>query len=68
MAPNSFQSLLVEGNLIGAPAITLPIGLSGEGLPLSMHMLASPYDGDAVLALAELYQAHTDFHRRRPPS
>ncbi|HEX5063563.1 MAG TPA: amidase, partial [Kofleriaceae bacterium] len=67
-APNSYTTLLVTGNLIGAPAITLPIGFSAESLPLSMHAIGSPYDDDAVLALAELYQAHTDFHRKRPPS
>jgi len=56
-APNSYRTLLVTGTLIGA-----------DSLPLSMHAFGSPYDDDAVLALAELYQAHTDFHRKRPPS
>ena len=67
-APNGFVTLMINGNLIGAPAITLPIGFNADGLPLSMHAIAAPYDEDALLAFAEQYQAHTDFHRKRPAS
>ena len=65
-APNAFSLLLINGNLIGAPAVTTPIGFSADNLPLSLHAIAAPYEDDAVLALAEQYQARTDFHRRRP--
>lgn len=67
-APNGFASLLFDGNFIGAPAISTPIDFNADGLPLSMHAIAAPYDEDAVLTFAEQYQARTDFHRRRPPS
>jgi aspartyl-tRNA(Asn)/glutamyl-tRNA(Gln) amidotransferase subunit A len=53
------------GNLIGVPAITLPIGFS-EGLPISLHAIAAPYHDRTLAAFGELFQQRTDFHRRRP--
>jgi Asp-tRNA(Asn)/Glu-tRNA(Gln) amidotransferase A subunit family amidase len=67
-APNGFVTLLCDGNFIGAPAISTPIGLNADGLPLSLHAIAAPYDEDALLAFAEQYQARTAFHRQRPPA
>ncbi len=67
-APNGFVSLLCDGNFIGAPAISAPIGLNADGLPLSLHAIAAPYDEDALLAFAEQYQARTEFHKQRPPA
>ncbi|HEY5950437.1 MAG TPA: amidase [Kofleriaceae bacterium] len=66
-APNGFVDLILSGNLIGAPAVTLPIAFNADGLPMSMHAMAAPYDEDALLSLSEQYQSHTDFHKKRPP-
>lgn len=54
------------GNLIGAPAITLPIGFI-DGLPYSMHAIAAPHRDRDLVALAAPYQARTNHHRERPP-
>jgi aspartyl-tRNA(Asn)/glutamyl-tRNA(Gln) amidotransferase subunit A len=55
------------GNLCGLPAITVPNGFGAGGLPTGLEIMGRA-DADArVLAVAETYQARTDWHRRRPP-
>lgn len=50
----------------GLPALVLPAGLSASGLPLSIQ-LAGPPGGEAgILALGEIFQQSTDWHRRVP--
>jgi Asp-tRNA(Asn)/Glu-tRNA(Gln) amidotransferase A subunit family amidase len=39
-------------SLLGAPAITLPIGLDASGLPLGMQLVANPGSDDGLLAIA----------------
>lgn len=39
-------------NIAGAPAITLPAGVSKEGLPVSLHIMAAPGSDGALLAFA----------------
>jgi aspartyl-tRNA(Asn)/glutamyl-tRNA(Gln) amidotransferase subunit A len=56
------------GNLCGLPAISVPCGFDSSGLPVGLQFLAPPLGEHAVLAAAELYQRHTDWHHRRPPS
>jgi Asp-tRNA(Asn)/Glu-tRNA(Gln) amidotransferase A subunit family amidase len=60
-------ALISVGNLIGAPAISLPNGFGREGLPTGLHLLGQPF-GEAVLtAIGKEYQSRTDHHARRPP-
>jgi len=62
----SFPRLLVDGNLAGLPAVTIPMGFTKDRFPLSMHAVASPYDDHVLLAFAEAYQSRTEWHRLRP--
>jgi aspartyl-tRNA(Asn)/glutamyl-tRNA(Gln) amidotransferase subunit A len=55
------------GNLAGLPAIALPNGAGDRGLPTSLQLVGAPWAEATVLAAAALYQARTDWHRRRPP-
>jgi aspartyl-tRNA(Asn)/glutamyl-tRNA(Gln) amidotransferase subunit A len=66
--PSAWGKLQGHGNLIGMPAITIPMGFTATGLPLSLHAVAAPYEDHKVIALAEAFQARTEMHRRRPPS
>jgi aspartyl-tRNA(Asn)/glutamyl-tRNA(Gln) amidotransferase subunit A len=43
-------------NLTGQPALALPIGLSSEGLPLSMQIIGRPFDEVNVFQLAAAYE------------
>lgn len=69
--PASFVSpigtLIQVGNLVGAPALSLPNGFGHEGLPTGLHLLAGPFREADLTAIGREYQRRTDFHRRRPP-
>jgi aspartyl-tRNA(Asn)/glutamyl-tRNA(Gln) amidotransferase subunit A len=43
-------------NLLGGPAITLPCGLSREGLPIGLQISGRPGEDALVLAVAERYE------------
>jgi Asp-tRNA(Asn)/Glu-tRNA(Gln) amidotransferase A subunit family amidase len=54
-------------SLCGLPAITVPCGLSNARLPLGVQFLGRALNDHAVIAAANLFQAHTDWHTKRPP-
>jgi aspartyl-tRNA(Asn)/glutamyl-tRNA(Gln) amidotransferase subunit A len=54
-------------NLTGLPAISLPCGFTGAGLPIGLQLAGKPFDEATVLRVAHAYERHTDWHRRRPP-
>ena len=43
-------------NITGQPALALPIGLSSEGLPLSMQVIGRPFDEVGVFQVAAAYE------------
>jgi aspartyl-tRNA(Asn)/glutamyl-tRNA(Gln) amidotransferase subunit A len=46
-------------NLAGIPGISIPCGLSGEGLPIGLQLMARHWDESVLLRLAHAYeQAH----------
>ena len=54
------------GNGAGLPAISVPSGFSGEGLPTGIQFMGRAYAENTVLALARNYQSMTDWHERHP--
>ncbi len=40
----------------GQPALALPIGLAGDGLPMSMQIVAKPFDEAGVIRVAAAYE------------
>lgn len=69
--PAAFASpiggLISAGNLLGAPAISLPSGLGESGLPTGVQLLAAAFREDHLVALGAEFQKRTTFHSRRPP-
>ena len=53
-------------NYLGLPALALPAGFSGAGLPLGVQLVARPFGEAALFAIGEAFQQVTDHHRRRP--
>ena len=54
-------------NLCGVPTITLPCGLTSEGLPIGLQLAGRPFEEATVLRLAHAYEQATDWHTLRPP-
>jgi aspartyl-tRNA(Asn)/glutamyl-tRNA(Gln) amidotransferase subunit A len=55
------------GNFCGLPAISVPCGLSDKKLPIGIQFVGRVRNDRAVVAAAELFQQHTDWHKQRPP-
>jgi aspartyl-tRNA(Asn)/glutamyl-tRNA(Gln) amidotransferase subunit A len=54
-------------NLAGLPALAIPCGFDGRGLPIGLQVVGRPFDEGTVLRVGDAYQRATDWHRRRPP-
>jgi len=54
-------------NGAGTPVVALPIGFTGDGLPLSMQIAAPPFADAVALRVAHAYQQATAWHREAPP-
>jgi len=55
------------GNFCGLPAISVPSGFTSKGLPAGIQFVGAVNDDDAVLAAANLFQQHTNWHTKTPP-
>jgi aspartyl-tRNA(Asn)/glutamyl-tRNA(Gln) amidotransferase subunit A len=64
--PFRSASLLLEGNVCGTPALTLPIGLDREGLPTALQIDGRAYAEDVVLSLGVAFQQATGWHELYP--
>jgi len=53
-------------NYLDACAITLPAGLSDNGLPLGVQLIAPSGQDQLLLQCGQAFQSLTDWHRRRP--
>ncbi|MGE0757868.1 MAG: Asp-tRNA(Asn)/Glu-tRNA(Gln) amidotransferase subunit GatA [Pirellulaceae bacterium] len=56
----------VSSNLAGIAGISVPCGLTRQGLPIGLQLQAPPFAEVSLLQAAHLYQSHTDWHLRRP--
>ena len=54
-------------NFLGVPAISVPCGFTGEGLPVGLQLAGRWWDEATVLRAAHTYEQATDWHQRRPP-
>jgi aspartyl-tRNA(Asn)/glutamyl-tRNA(Gln) amidotransferase subunit A len=53
-------------NLTGMPAITVPCGFDGAGLPIGLQIAARPFDEVSVLRAAAAFEAAHEFKERHP--
>ncbi len=51
----------VPADLAGLPAISVPAGLSGDGLPLGLQIIGRPFDEETVLRAAETMERAAQF-------
>jgi len=54
-------------NLAGIPAVSIPCGFTGGGLPIGLQLMAPHFEEARLLRAAHAYQQATDYHTRVPP-
>ncbi len=57
----------VTVNMAGLPGISVPAGLSGEGLPLGLQLIGRPFDESTMLSLAAAIERAADLDLRPEP-
>ena len=53
-------------NLAGIPALSVPCGLTTDGLPIGLQIAAPPFREDVLLQVGAALEATTDFHTLKP--
>ena len=53
-------------NVTGQPACTVPSGVDGDGLPLSVQLVGRPHDEATLLSLSAQLEAERPWAQRRP--
>ena len=52
-------------NLAGLPALSQPVGLTNDGLPVGLQLIGQHWQESQLLTTAHLFQQHTDHHLQR---
>ena len=55
-------------NHTGGPSLSVPCGLSSEGMPIGLQLGGRPYEEGTVLKVAHAYEQSTSWHTTRPAS
>lgn len=53
-------------NYLGLPALSMPCGFDSNGLPIGVQLVGKLYDELLLLAVGELYQANSAWHKKIP--
>jgi aspartyl-tRNA(Asn)/glutamyl-tRNA(Gln) amidotransferase subunit A len=64
---DAFTRLNSPQNMAGNPAISIPAGVSADGLPVGLQVMAGQGREDHLFSLGAAFQRETDWHQRRPP-
>lgn len=56
----------ITTNLAGIPGLSMPCGLTSEGLPIGLQLVGPAMSETALLQAARLFERETDWHTRRP--
>lgn len=54
-------------NLVGLPAISVPCGFDGDGLPIGLQIASKPFAEKVVLNFANVYERNHEWSEMRPP-
>jgi len=54
-------------DMSGHPALTLPGGMTEDGVPTGFQIVGRAFDEVGILAAGDAYQRLTDWHLKRPP-
>jgi amidase len=54
-------------DMSGHPTLTLPGGVTADGVPVGFQIVGRAFDEAGILAAGHAFQQATDWHMRRPP-
>ena len=57
----------VSANLAGLPAISVPCGFTGSGLPIGLQLTGRRFDEATILRIADAYERDTAWSTKQPP-
>jgi len=57
----------IPASMAGLPAVSVPCGVNGAGLPIGLQFIGPTLDEPAVLRAAFAYEQATSWHTRRAP-
>ena len=63
----AWNRLLTPVNLAGYPAISVPCGFDGGGMPVGLQIVGRPFEEARLLRVARAYERATEWSTRRPP-
>ncbi len=58
----------VSVNIAGVPAISIPCGVDGKGMPIGMQLIGKRFDEDTILNAAYTYEQATKFRESYKPN
>jgi len=67
MRSGALLPFCVPFNITGQPAISLPLHMSAEGLPVGVQLVADAGREDVLIRVAAQLEAAVDWSARRPP-
>jgi aspartyl-tRNA(Asn)/glutamyl-tRNA(Gln) amidotransferase subunit A len=56
----------ISVNLAGIPGISLPCGLSSDGLPVGLQFIAPAFEDGRLFTVAHAYEQSTEWHKQKP--
>ncbi|MDQ3695014.1 MAG: amidase [Chloroflexota bacterium] len=65
-AANAYTRLTQPFNATGQPAISIPCGFSGKGLPIGLQIAGRPFQERLLCEIAHVFEQSTVWHQRRP--
>lgn len=56
----------IPANLAGIPAMSLPCGFTGGGLPIGMQLMARPFDESTMFRAAYAFEQEIEIFKKKP--
>ena len=53
-------------SLAGLPGISVPCGLTENGLPIGLQILAAPFEEEKIFQVAYTFEQNTNHHQKKP--
>jgi aspartyl-tRNA(Asn)/glutamyl-tRNA(Gln) amidotransferase subunit A len=63
---DAYVRLTAPSNLTGMPSLSVPCGLTGDGLPVGLQIIGRPWEDWTVLAIGRAFQEATTWHLTGP--